>query len=54
MVDPDVGRLVDGDGITICGKNLGDLQVPNDYVLLTEDGKANAGESSKVSVFPDT
>jgi hypothetical protein len=53
VIDPDIGRLVDSDGITICGKNLGNLQVPNNYVLLTEDGEANTGESSKVSVFPD-
>jgi hypothetical protein len=45
VVDPDVGGLVDGDGITVGCEDLGDLQVPDDYVLLAQYGEADASES---------
>ena len=39
VVNPYIGRLIDGNGIAIGGKHLGDLQVPDNDVLLTENGK---------------
>ena len=43
VVNPHVGRQLNGDGITIVSKNLGDLQVPDDHILLSINGEANAG-----------
>lgn len=45
MINPNVGRLVDGDGITVSSEDLGDLQVPHNHIFLTEDGETNASES---------
>lgn len=45
VVDPDIGRLLDRNGITVVGLDLGNLHVANDDVLLSIDGEANAGKS---------
>lgn len=50
MINPYIGRFVDGDGIAIHSKDLGDLHVSNDHVLLTEDGKTDASQSWEVLV----
>lgn len=41
VVDPDVGRGLDGDGITSIGENLGDLNVADDDVGLVLDAETN-------------
>lgn len=45
VVDPDIGRLLDRDGITVVSLNLGNLHVANDDVLLAIDGEADALKS---------
>ena len=45
VVDPDIGRLLDRNGITVVGLDLGNLHVANDDVLLSIDGEADAGKS---------
>lgn len=45
VVDPDVLRGLDGDGVTVVGQNLGDLEVPDNDVGLLVDGEADTGEA---------
>lgn len=45
VIDPDIGRLLNSDGITVVGLDLRNLHVANDDVLLAIDGEANAGKS---------
>lgn len=45
MIDPNIIRCLNGDGITIVGKDFGDFQVPDDDVGLLVDGEANAREA---------
>lgn len=45
MINPNIGRLIDGNRVAVCSKNFGDLQVPDDHVLLTENGETNTSES---------
>ena len=42
VVNPHIGRFLDCDAITVCGENFGDLHVPDDHVLLAEDGETNS------------
>lgn len=44
VVDPDVGRLIDTNSITVAGINLANLQVAQDDVLLATDVDADTGE----------
>lgn len=44
VVDPDIGGLVDSDGITVFGKDLGNLEVAEDDVALTADVESHAGD----------
>lgn len=52
MIDPDVGRLIDGNGIAVRGKDLGDLHVSDYHILLTKNSKTNASKGWRVSVSP--
>lgn len=45
VVDPDILRSLNGDGITILGENLGNLQVANNDVGLLVDGKADTSKA---------
>lgn len=44
VVDPDVGGLLDADGITAVGCDLGDLEVADDDVLLRLDGESETDQ----------
>lgn len=44
MINPDIGRFLYGDRITVVSFNLGDLHVADNDVLLSVDGQTNAGE----------
>jgi len=44
VVDPDVLCGLDTNGITLCGEDLGNGKVANDYVLDVLDRKTNANE----------
>lgn len=52
VVNPHVCRLIDGDRVTVSGKNFRDFQVPDYHVLLTENGEPDPGESWRTSVSP--
>jgi hypothetical protein len=45
VVNPDLGRLLDTDGITSTGEHLGDLEVTDDNVLDLNDTDANTIKS---------
>lgn len=44
VVDPDIGGLIDSNGIAIVGKDLGNLEVAEDDVALSADVEAHAGD----------
>lgn len=48
VVDPDISRLLNGDGVTVVSLDLGNLHVANDDVLLPIDGEADALKSCRV------
>lgn len=45
VVDPYVLGSLNGDGITIVGENLGNLDVPNNDVGLLVDGQADTSKA---------
>lgn len=44
VVNPDIGRLLNGNRVTVVSFNLGDLHVADNDVLLSVDGQTNAGK----------
>lgn len=55
VVDPNILRSLNGDGITIFRKNLGNLHVSNNDVRLLVDGEADASEAwSSQSWYSET
>jgi hypothetical protein len=42
VINPDVVRCLDSNGITVCCKNLGDGDVSENHILNTVDVKPNA------------
>lgn len=45
VVNPDVVGVLDTNGITGIGKNLGNLQVPDNDICLSVDTKTNTDQS---------
>lgn len=45
MVKPNLGGGLNTNGIACFSKDLGDLDIPDDNVLLVQDAKSNANQS---------
>ena len=44
VIDPDVARSLDGDGVTLARKHLGDLEVTQDDIATALDSNTNASQ----------